>query len=81
MLVENTLFGEINKEKIAIERCIEFQNRNANKKNILAFSGGKDSLAAYLILVQSGVKFTPIYSPTSVDPPELIYYIKDEFNC
>ena len=37
-------------------------NRNNNKKNICAFSGGKDSLVTYMMCVKSGIKFTPIYS-------------------
>ena len=52
-----------------IQRCIEFQNRDLNRITILAFSGGKDSLAAYLVAVKSRIEFIPIYSPTSVDPP------------
>ena len=66
-------------EKRSILICQEFQNHE-DKVNILGFSGGKDSVATYLVLVKSGIKFNPIYSPTSVDPPELIYYIKFVFN-
>ena len=32
------------KERISIDRCIEYQNRDKTKNNILAFSGGKDSI-------------------------------------
>ena len=79
MLIEETLLGRIDKEKLAIDRTKEFQNRNQNNKNILAFSGGKDSVATYIILVKSDIDFIPIYSPTSVDPPELINYIRKDF--
>ena len=64
----------------AIERCQGFQNRNKDNKNILGFSGGKDSVVTYMVLVFSGIDFEPIYSPTSVDPPELINYIRKIFN-
>lgn len=74
------VFDTREKEKISIERCIGFQNHDVNKKNILAFSGGKDSIVTYLILAKSGIDFEPIYSPTSVDPPELVRYIKNTFN-
>lgn len=60
--------------------CKEFQNRDQDRITLLAFSGGKDSLATYLIMVLSGIKFKAVYSPTSVDPPELVYYIKYVFN-
>jgi phosphoadenosine phosphosulfate reductase len=68
------------KERISIDRCIEYQNRDKTKNNILAFSGGKDSIVTYLIVAKSGIDFTPIYSLTSVDPPELVQYIKNIFN-
>lgn len=67
-------------EKRSILICQEFQNHEG-KVNILGFSGGKDSVATYLILVKSGIKFIPVYSPTSVDPPELINYIRHVFNA
>ncbi|WP_243175668.1 phosphoadenosine phosphosulfate reductase family protein [Clostridium gasigenes] len=76
MLIENTLLGEINKEEIAIKRTIEFQNRDSKNKNILAFSGGKDSMVTYDILKRSGIEFEVIYSPPSVDAPELINFMK-----
>ena len=65
------------KERISIKRCIEFQNKDENRTTILAFSGGKDSVVAYMMAAKSGIKFIPMYSPTSVDPPELINYIKN----
>ena len=68
------------KEIISIKRCVEFQNKDENRTTILAFSGGKDSVVAYMMAAKSGIKFIPMYSPTSVDPPELINYIKNEFN-
>ena len=70
------------KEKVekSIERCIQFQNRDENRTTIVAFSGGKDSLVLYMMAAKSGIKFVPIYSPTSVDPPELIYYLREFSN-
>lgn len=66
--------------KRGISRCIEFQNRDKERVNILGFSGGKDSIATYLVMVRSGIPFIPVYSLTSVDPPELVQYIKKIFN-
>ena len=68
------------KEKLAIARVALFQNKNENNKNICAFSGGKDSVVTYMMCVKSGIKFTPIYSLTSVDPPEVYNYIVKVFN-
>lgn len=45
----------------------------------LAFSGGKDSQVIYQLAVMAGVKFTAHYHITTVDPPELIYFIRKEY--
>ncbi|EKQ56292.1 MULTISPECIES: phosphoadenosine phosphosulfate reductase family protein [unclassified Clostridium] len=66
--------------KKSISRLIEFQNRDPNRITIVAFSGGKDSIVIYLLAILSGIKFVPIYSPTSADPPELIWFILRIFN-
>lgn len=76
MLIEKTLLGEINKEEIAINRIREFQNKDG-KENIVAFSGGKDSIVLKHLVQRSKIKAKNIYSPPSVDPPELIQYIKE----
>ena len=45
----------------------------------LAFSGGKDSQALIHIAQLSGVKFKAYFSPTSVDPPEVIRFIRNSY--
>lgn len=67
-------------EERGILRSQEFQNRDSERVNILGFSGGKDSIASYLVMVRSGIPFIPVYSLTSVDPPELVQYILKIFN-
>ena len=42
----------------------------------LAFSGGKDSIVCKRLLIEAGVPFDAHYRVTSVDPPELVRYIK-----
>lgn len=42
----------------------------------LAFSGGKDSICIKQIAIEAGVKFDAHYNLTTVDPPELVQYIK-----
>jgi phosphoadenosine phosphosulfate reductase len=43
----------------------------------LAFSGGKDSIVIKQLAIMAGVKFKAWYNQTTIDPPELIYYIKE----
>ena len=45
----------------------------------LAFSGGKDSQCIYHLCEMAGVKFDAHYRVTSVDPPELVQFIKNQY--
>lgn len=45
----------------------------------LAFSGGKDSQALYHIAVLAGVPFKAHMNLTSVDPPEVIRFVKRQY--
>lgn len=45
----------------------------------LAFSGGKDSQALYHVTQLAGVAFQAHFSPTSVDPPQVIRFIKTNY--
>lgn len=44
----------------------------------LAFSGGKDSVVCKALLDKAGVKYDAHYRVTSVDPPELVRFIKNQ---
>lgn len=45
----------------------------------LAFSGGKDSQALYHVAKMAGVKFKGHMSLTSVDPPQVIRFVKKQY--
>lgn len=45
----------------------------------VAFSGGKDSQCVYHLCKMSGIKFDAHYNVTSVDPPELIRFIRKNY--
>lgn len=45
----------------------------------VAFSGGKDSQCVYHLCKLGGVLFDAHYSVTSVDPPELVRFIKNNY--
>ena len=44
----------------------------------LAFSGGKDSVVCKTLLDMAGCKYEAVYRVTSVDPPELVRFIKEK---
>jgi phosphoadenosine phosphosulfate reductase len=73
MLIENTLFGKVNKVEQAIQRLKSFEPPEGYW---LAFSGGKDSVVIKRLAEMAGVKFEAHYSCTSVDPPELVRFVK-----
>ena len=45
----------------------------------LAFSGGKDSQVLYHLALMAGVKFKAYMNLTSVDPPEVIRFVRKNY--
>ncbi len=45
----------------------------------LAFSGGKDSQCIYHLAKMAGVRFEAHYSLTTLDPPELVRFIRSQY--
>ena len=64
------------KLEVAIQRLRSFEPPEGY---FVAFSGGKDSQCVYHLCKMAGVKFEPHYNVTSVDPPELIKFIKSNY--
>jgi phosphoadenosine phosphosulfate reductase len=75
MLIEQTLWGTRDKVQIAIERLRSFEPREGY---YLAFSGGKDSSTILRLAEMSGVQYDAHYNVTTIDPPELVKFIKAE---
>ena len=61
------------KVHVAIDRIKTFEPPEGY---YLAFSGGKDSVVVKALADMAGVKYDAHYSLTSVDPPELVQFIK-----
>ena len=68
------LFG--NRVEVAISRLKEFESLTDDKGFYLAFSGGKDSCVIKALADMAGVKYDAHYSVTTIDPPELIYFMR-----
>lgn len=75
MLGQLNLWGK-NKVEVAIDRLQSFEPKEGY---YLAFSGGKDSQCIYHLAKMAGVKFDAHYRITSVDPPELVRFIKTQY--
>jgi len=77
MLIEHTLFGVRDKVQEAINRLKTFEPKD--RPYWLAFSGGKDSVVILALAKMAGVNYDAVYNVTSVDPPELVRFIKDKY--
>jgi len=60
----------------AIHRLKEYEPEEGY---YLAFSGGKDSIVIYDLAVRAGVKFDAHFHKTTVDPPEVVKFIRDNY--
>ena len=75
MLGQVNIFGKT-KLETTIERIRTFEPEEGY---YVAFSGGKDSQCIYHLCEMAGVKFDAHYRITSVDPPELVRFIKEQY--
>ena len=46
---------------------------------MVAFSGGKDSQTVYHLAEAAGVDFEAVYSATTIDPPEVVRFIRKHY--
>ena len=76
MLLETDIFGTVyDKVKDSIQLLKDFEPDDGY---YLAFSGGKDSICIKRLADMSGVKYDAHYSVTTIDPPELVRFIRSE---
>ena len=73
MINQLNIYGKT-KVEVAIERFKAFEPPEGY---YIAFSGGKDSCVIKALADMAGVKYDAHYNVTSVDPPELIYFIRE----
>lgn len=72
MIGQMNIYG-MDKVQTAIKRLRTFEPPEGY---YLAFSGGKDSVVIKALADMAGVKYDAHYNVTSVDPPELVQFIK-----
>lgn len=73
--------------RVCLQRSVEVLRRaekialryDAENGFWLGFSGGKDSQALYHVAEIAGVKFKAHFSPTTVDPPHVIRFIRHQY--
>ena len=73
-MIHQLNYSGLDKVEVAIKRL---QMYEPPEGYYLCFSGGKDSVVIKALADMAGVKYDAHYSVTSVDPPELVRFIKD----
>ena len=76
MLIEQTLFGTVDKVADAIALLHEHEPPEGY---YLCFSGGKDSVVIYNLALKAGVNFDAHHNITTVEPPQLMKFIRDYY--
>lgn len=69
-------FAGLDKVEVAIMRLKQFEPPEGY---FLAFGGGKDSVVIHDLTQKAGVRFDAHYNITGIDPPELVYFIRDHY--
>lgn len=75
MSIHQLNLNGMDKVETAIQRYRTFEPEDGY---YLAFSGGKDSCVIKALADMAGVKYDAHYNITSVDPPELVRFIKEK---
>ena len=79
MIHQIDIYGQDKVEK-AIDQIKTFAKMfNDEEGYYLAFSGGKDSVVIKKLADMAGVRYDAHYALTTVDPPELVQFIKHEY--
>ena len=73
MSIHQMNISGLDKVETAIKRIQTFEPPEGY---YLAFSGGKDSVVVKKLMDMAGVKYDAHYNITSVDPPELVQFVK-----
>lgn len=74
--------GKMDKEKTAIMRlqtAAELSLTIYQKPLIITISGGKDSSVCLELAMRAGIPFEVMHSHTTVDAPETVYFVRQDF--
>ncbi len=77
--MNSILQSKIEDSIATIQRAAKLAQNYTGKPLVVAFSGGKDSQTVYHLTEAAGVDFEAVYSATTIDPPEVVRFIREHY--
>lgn len=77
--MNSSLQSKIETSIVTIHRAAKLAKNYTGKPLVVAFSGGKDSQTVYHLTEAAGVEFEAVYSATTIDPPEVVRFIRKQY--
>ena len=77
--MNNDLQTKIENSISTIRKAAKLAQNYTGKPLVVAFSGGKDSQTVYHLAEAAGVDFEAVYSATTIDPPEVVRFIREYY--
>ena len=77
--MNSSLQSKIEASIATIQRAAKLAQKYTEKPLVVAFSGGKDSQTVYHLTEAAGVEFEAVYSVTTIDPPEVVRFIRKQY--
>lgn len=77
--MNSSLQSKIETSIATIQRAAELAQHYTGQPLVVAFSGGKDSQTVYHLAESAGVAFEAVYSATTIDPPEVVRFIRQRY--
>lgn len=77
--MNSSLQSKIDASIATIQRAAKLAHNYTGKPLVVAFSGGKDSQTVYHLAEAAGVDFEAVYSATTIDPPEVVRFIRQHY--
>ena len=77
--MNSSLQSKMEASIVAIQKAAKLAQNYTGKPLVVAFSGGKDSQTVYHLAEAAGVEFEAVYSATTIDPPEVVRFIRKQY--
>lgn len=77
--MNSSLQSKIKTSIETIQKAAKLAKNYTGKPLVVAFSGGKDSQTVYHLAEAAGVDFEAVYSATTIDPPEVVRFIREHY--